>query len=214
MVIRLGKMLDRNSPRSAAALWGTRAAITAAVILTVSAFTKGTGSVGFDLPRSVVDDIVQVAETSSIKAAQAYRSIPLMKVATPVPAAAASNQRPAPFARMWQGMASWYGQVLQDHFTASGHKFDEFELTAAHRTLPFGSKVKVTDLRNRKSVIVTITDRGVLAADRVIDLSYGAAQELGMVRRGVDPVKLEVLTARQVAMLEREAGLEGDPDHQ
>jgi rare lipoprotein A len=93
-------------------------------------------------------------------------------------------------------MASWYGSVLQGHRTASGRRFDMNELTAAHRTLPFGSKVKVTDLRNRRSVVVTITDRGVLFPERVIDLSYGAAKELQMVKAGVDPVRLELLTVR------------------
>ena len=59
-------------------------------------------------------------------------------------------------------MASWYGKVLQNHLTASGRRFNMYELTAAHRDLPFGSRVKVTDLRNHRSVVVTITDRGVL----------------------------------------------------
>ena len=79
-----------------------------------------------------------------------------------------------------------------------------FEMTAAHRSLPFGSKVKVTDLRNSKSVIVTITDRGVLNADRVIDLSYGAADKLDMLKSGVDPVKLEVLSRKQILLAEAE----------
>ena len=70
------------------------------------------------------------------------------------------------------------------------------ELTAAHRTLPFGSRVKVTDLRNKRSVIVTITDRGELFPERVIDLSYGAARQLEMVKMGVDPVRLELITVR------------------
>jgi rare lipoprotein A len=96
--------------------------------------------------------------------------------------------------RIKSGFASWYGSVLQGHLTASGRRFNMNELTAAHRTLPFGSKVKVTDLRNQRSVVVTITDRGVLYPDRIIDLSLGAARELKMVRMGVDPVRLELLT--------------------
>jgi rare lipoprotein A len=96
--------------------------------------------------------------------------------------------------RIKSGMASWYGSVLQGHRTASGRRFDENELTAAHRTLPFGSQVKVTDLRNKRSVIVTITDRGVLFPERVIDLSWAAAKELQMVKMGVDPVRLELVT--------------------
>jgi rare lipoprotein A len=98
--------------------------------------------------------------------------------------------------RIKSGMASWYGSVLQGHLTASGRRFNMYELTAAHRTLPFGSKVKVTDLRNHRSVVVTITDRGVLYPDRVIDLSWGAAAELHMVKMGVDPVRLELITQR------------------
>ncbi len=96
--------------------------------------------------------------------------------------------------RIKSGMASWYGSVLEGHRTASGRRFNEYELTAAHRTLPFGSQVKVTDLRNKRSVVVTITDRGVLFPERVIDLSYGAAKELEMVKMGVDPVKLELIS--------------------
>ena len=98
--------------------------------------------------------------------------------------------------RIKSGMASWYGSVLQGHLTASGRRFNMYELTAAHRTLPFGSKVKVTDLRNQRSVIVTITDRGELFPERVIDLSYGAARQLEMVKTGVDPVRLELITVR------------------
>ncbi len=98
--------------------------------------------------------------------------------------------------RIKSGMASWYGSVLQGHRTASGRRFDMYELTAAHRTLPFGSRVKVTDLRNHRSVVVTITDRGVLFPERVIDLSWAAAKELQMVKMGVDPVRLELITER------------------
>jgi rare lipoprotein A len=98
--------------------------------------------------------------------------------------------------RIKSGMASWYGSVLQNHLTASGRRFNMYELTAAHRTLPFGSRVKVTDLRNHRSVVVTITDRGELFPERVIDLSWGAAQELHMVKMGVDPVRLELITER------------------
>jgi len=94
---------------------------------------------------------------------------------------------------MMLGNASWYGSVLQGHKTASGEIFDEHMLTAAHRTLPFGTMVEVTDLRNHLSVIVKITDRGELFADRAIDLSYAAAEKLQMVHDGVHPVKLTVI---------------------
>ena len=113
------------------------------------------------------------------------------EIVTTVPA-----PRPTVLTRIKSGMASWYGSVLQGHRTASGRIFNMNELTAAHRTLPFGSLVKVTDLRNKRSVIVTITDRGVLFPERVIDLSYGAAKELQMVKMGVDPVRLELVSYR------------------
>jgi rare lipoprotein A len=113
------------------------------------------------------------------------------EIVTTVPA-----PRPTVLTRIKSGMASWYGSVLQGHRTASGRIFNMYELTAAHRTLPFGSLVKVTDLRNKRSVVVTITDRGVLFPERVIDLSYGAAKELQMVKMGVDPVRLELVGYR------------------
>jgi rare lipoprotein A len=105
--------------------------------------------------------------------------------------------------RIKSGMASWYGNVLQGHRTASGRRFNMFELTAAHRDLPFGSKVKVTNLRNHRTVVVTITDRGDLFPERVIDLSYAAAKELQMIKSGVDPVTLEVMTTNPIPLPKR-----------
>src|SRR5262249_46148635 len=88
------------------------------------------------------------------------------------------------------GLASFYGQGSR---TASGEKFDRHELTAAHRTLPFGTRVRVTNLATGRSVTVRVNDRGPFVAGRVIDLSRGAAEELGMVGRGVAKVKLTVV---------------------
>jgi rare lipoprotein A len=76
---------------------------------------------------------------------------------------------------------------------ANGQRFDENKLTAASRTLPLGTRAKVTSLRSKKSVIVTITDRGPTAKTRVIDLSTAAARTLGMISRGVDRVMVEPL---------------------
>jgi rare lipoprotein A len=95
------------------------------------------------------------------------------------------------------GVASWYGAVLNGHHTASGEIFDMNRLTAAHRTLPFGTMVRVTDLHTGKSVIVRINDRGVLFPDRVIDLSRAAADKLGIRKSGVTDVRLEVLDKRK-----------------
>jgi peptidoglycan lytic transglycosylase len=91
------------------------------------------------------------------------------------------------------GHASWYGEEFARRPTANGERFDPSKLTCAHRTLPFGSKVRVTNLRNGRSVMVVITDRGPYARRREIDLSYGAARALGMVRRGVERVLIELV---------------------
>lgn len=93
------------------------------------------------------------------------------------------------------GLASWYGPRHHGRPTASGEAFDMHALTAAHRTLPLGTRVRVTDVENGRTVVVEITDRGPYAADRVIDLSYAAARALGVLQRGVAPVRLEVLSA-------------------
>ena len=91
------------------------------------------------------------------------------------------------------GIASYYGHVHQGRRMANGQRFDESKLTAASRTLPLGTRVKVTSLRNQKSVIVTITDRGPAVKTRVIDLSTAAARALGMISSGVDKVRVEPL---------------------
>ncbi len=89
------------------------------------------------------------------------------------------------------GCASWYGEEFARHTTASGERFDPGKLTGAHRTLPLGSRVRVTNLLNGRSVLVTINDRGPYRGRREIDLSYGAARALGMVRRGLARVRIE-----------------------
>jgi rare lipoprotein A len=88
------------------------------------------------------------------------------------------------------GMASFYSEGSK---TASGEKFDPNELTAAHPTLPFGTKLRVTNTSTGRSVTVRVNDRGPYVPGRVVDVSYSAAQELGMVGRGVAPVKLDVV---------------------
>ncbi len=92
-----------------------------------------------------------------------------------------------------RGLASWYGDVWNGRTTASGETFDDTKLTAAHKTLPLGTIVRVTDMENMKSVVVKINDRGTLAPNRVIDLSSAAAKELGILEQGLAHVKLEVL---------------------
>jgi rare lipoprotein A len=91
------------------------------------------------------------------------------------------------------GRASWYGAEFARRRTASGARFDPASFTGAHRTLPLGCKVRITNLRNGRSVLVTINDRGPFRHRREIDVSFGAARALGMVGRGVERVLIEPL---------------------
>lgn len=91
------------------------------------------------------------------------------------------------------GNASWYGGKFQGRTTANGERFDMNQLTAAHKSLPFGSKVRVTNPATNDSVVVRINDRGPYVGNRVIDLSRAAAKAVRIIDRGVAPVKLEVL---------------------
>jgi rare lipoprotein A len=88
------------------------------------------------------------------------------------------------------GMASWYGIPFHGRRTASGERYDMHELTAAHRTLPFGTRLEVRNPRNGRAVVVRVTDRGPFAKNRILDLSYAAAKELGLVGPGTGWVEL------------------------
>jgi rare lipoprotein A len=104
-----------------------------------------------------------------------------------------SEQGTSPQVKLPQtGQASWYGPEHQGKPTASGQLFDQARFTAAHRTLPFGTKVKVTNLDNGKSVEVEINDRGPYAENRIIDLSQAAAKALDMTETGTAKVRLEL----------------------
>ncbi len=91
------------------------------------------------------------------------------------------------------GEASWYGRPFHGRRTASGEVYDMYKLTAAHPTLPFGARVRVTNLRNGRSVEVRINDRGPAVRGRLIDLSYAAARAIDGVGAGVFPVRLRVV---------------------
>lgn len=95
--------------------------------------------------------------------------------------------------RRFRGIASFYGAYFAGRKTASGERFNPSRMTAAHRTLPFGTRVRVTNMRNGRSVVVRINDRGPFIRGRVIDLSRGAAGVIGMIGRGIAPVRVEVL---------------------
>jgi rare lipoprotein A len=97
------------------------------------------------------------------------------------------------FTKLLRGKASWYGPRFHGRKTASGDVFDQRKLTAAHKTLPLGSKAIVTNLENGNSVEVEINDRGPYARGRIIDVSYAAAKRLGFAKSGTAPVQVEPL---------------------
>jgi rare lipoprotein A len=90
-------------------------------------------------------------------------------------------------------LASWYGPGFHGNTTANGETYNQWGLTAAHRSLPFGTRVKVTNLNNGRSVVVRVNDDGPHIPGRVIDLSRGAADRIGLTASGVAPVRLQVL---------------------
>lgn len=94
------------------------------------------------------------------------------------------------------GRASWYGKNFQGQTTASGEAFDMNQMTCAHRSLPLGSLVRVTNLRNHRSVVVRVTDRGPMVPSRIVDLSYAAARVLGFYGRGTSRVRLDLIDSR------------------
>lgn len=96
-------------------------------------------------------------------------------------------------AQIQTGKASFYADKFEGVYTASGEKYKHNKLTAAHKTLPFGTKVRVTNIENNQSVEVVINDRGPYVEDRIIDLSKAAAEQLGFINKGLADVKLEVI---------------------
>ena len=94
----------------------------------------------------------------------------------------------------FRGIASWYGPNFHGGLTSNGEAYNMYDYTAAHKTLPINTVVRVTNLKNGKSTTVRINDRGPFVKDRIIDLSYAAAQEIGLIRQGTAPVELEVIS--------------------
>jgi rare lipoprotein A len=125
---------------------------------------------------------------------------PVVATATPVTSPAV---QPAPnkHSKILRGIASWYGSVFNGRKTASGETYNMNDMTACHPTLPFGSLVRVVNLRNKKSVVVRITDRGDLGSNngRIIDLSFAAAEKLEMTQAGLARVSVEVLSSGRPA---------------
>ncbi|MBM34507.1 MULTISPECIES: septal ring lytic transglycosylase RlpA family protein [unclassified Arsukibacterium] len=107
------------------------------------------------------------------------------------------------------GIASWYGSKFHGHLTSNGETYNMFAMTAAHKTLPLPSYVKVTNLDNGQSAIVRVNDRGPFHRDRIIDLSYSAASKIGMLKQGTARVQLELI--KSPAMLAQDLASANQP---
>jgi rare lipoprotein A len=128
--------------------------------------------------------LVAMAPLACTKAAPPSRPIPPSQPATSAP-------RETP--KVQEGVASWYGPGFHGNRTSSGETYDMYQMTAAHQTLPLGTRVLVTNLENSRTVEVVVNDRGPFAKERVIDLSYSAARVLEMVGPGIARVRVEIL---------------------
>lgn len=110
------------------------------------------------------------------------------------------GKRYVPFASISEfsetGQASWYGPGFHGRRTANGERYDQHQLTAAHKELPLNSVIRVTRVSTGKSVVVRVNDRGPFHGNRVLDLSYGAAKQLGIVQKGSDKVKIELISSK------------------
>lgn len=121
---------------------------------------------------------------------------PLPSYATPPPNWNDNAAPPAPVASVETGLASWYGPPYHNRQAANGELFDQNAMTAAHRTLPLGTTVRVTNIATGQSAVVVINDRGPFVHGRVLDLSLAAAKITGVYQRGVTQVRVEVLQQR------------------
>ncbi len=139
----------------------------------------------------LVEDITEIRDAITIQDVRTVAPVrplkaPPRQIATPKPTSRKMIE-------VVQGAASWYGPGFYGRTTANGERFSKGTLTAAHRTLPFGTKVRVTNLSNGRSVVVRINDRGPFKHHRVIYLAHGTASQLQMMQAGEVPVRLEIL---------------------
>ena len=180
---RKTRNLKRRAPRWIYIVTGVSAVALVALVVLFTARTVQADA-GLPRPATTTSETSPVASATPASLAHEDPAVPL--------------SGPTAAARKWKdrihGVASWYGGVFNGRKTASGATFDMYGMTACHPTLPFGSIVRVIDRANHRSVVVRITDRGNLTAEgRIIDLSYGAAEKLGMTWSGLAKVDLQVL---------------------
>jgi len=140
-----------------------------------------------------------LAQGASAPAPAASKAVDAAAPAAPAaPAAKAPAAPVAATGDAMSGTAAWYGRKFNGRKTASGQRFNASALTAAHPSLPFGSRVKVTNTKNKRSVVVVINDRGPSTPGRIVDVSQAAAQRLGFTRAGTTEVTLEVVGKAKV----------------
>jgi len=135
-------------------------------------------------------DSARVESLAQVVADLPEQSAPIF---VPAPEAPEASKPEARYEVLAEGVASYYGHELAGNRTASGERFNPSSLTAAHRSLPLGTKLRVTNKSNGEAVIVRVNDRGPFVKSRLIDLSLGAAREIGMVRSGTARVTVEIL---------------------
>lgn len=163
--------------------WIVIAACIVPLAIAAALFTLFSITVQADVPFATTSAVAAAASTQAMEAPPSAPPVIRLEFASPV--------------EQLRGIASWYGRAFDGHTTANGETFDMKAMTACTNALPFESVVRVVNLRNHRSVVVRINDRGLLFPGRVIDLSYGAAQRLGMMRSGTAPVRLDVLLLGQ-----------------
>ena len=194
--------MEHFSQRSISlSVWGRLSAVVA-----LAALTSACGTISGSPSRAAWVERVSAPESPTIdhstaippahdsrRAAPPSVDLPSLPESEQVPSVEESPEPSQPSV-LETGLASWYGPRFHGKLTASGEIFNQERLTAAHRTLPWGSRVKVTNLANGKTVEVRINDRGPFAQGRVIDVSRAAARALGMVRAGIAAVEIEWLS--------------------
>ena len=143
------------------------------------------------------------ATPAAAAAAPAVATPPPAAPAAPAAAAPAAPVAPAATGDVTTGKAAWYGKKFNGRKTASGQRFNSAALTAASNTLPFGTLVRVTNVKNKKSVTVRINDRGPKQPDRIIDVTRAAAAKLGMLKSGLAEVEIKVVGQAKGKMMKR-----------
>jgi len=188
-----------NSPEVAVVEWRLSALI---VMAALSSAFQGCGIIADGISTSAVSPRETRTSNLSVEKPEPHTFPPQIPPIAKVPSSPEPDQFP-PIAKIpgptqpmtvETGLASWYGPGFHGKLTASGEVFNQEKFTAAHRTLPWGSRVKVTNLANGKSVAVRINDRGPFGKGRIIDVSRAAARVLGIVGSGIATVRVESLS--------------------